>query len=67
MAGQLGNQGMDFGKGMGELAFGRQNAPGNLLEQLIRLGTNIYGAGAGGAAGQGASSIGGQAALSAAA
>jgi hypothetical protein len=53
-AGQMGRQGMEQGTTMANLGYGRVNAPGNLFENLLRMGVNAYaGSQAGGFGGAG--------------
>lgn len=42
MAGELGRQGMEFGRDIGGAKQWEFNAPGNLLGRLINMGANIY-------------------------
>ena len=44
----------NYGKGEAELAYGRQNAPGNLLEHIIQMGANAAKSFGGGGFGAGA-------------
>lgn len=39
----LGEQGMQYGRGAAEMAYGAENAPGNLLERLLSMGANVAG------------------------
>lgn len=41
-AGQLGSQAMNMGGAMGNLAYGRANAPGQLFENLLKTGISAY-------------------------
>ncbi len=54
-AGNLGNQALNVGNNMGEMAFGAQAAPGELMKSIISMMMKMYGGGAGGGAGAGAS------------
>lgn len=43
-AGNMGNQAMEMGGNMGEMAYGAANAPGDRLAQLLSNGAKAYGA-----------------------
>lgn len=51
MAGNFGNLANTMGQNMAGMKYGQQNSPGNLLENLIKMGIDIYkGPGTGGTA-----------------
>ncbi len=49
-AGNMGNQAMDMGGNMGEMAYGATNSPGDRLMQMLASGAKAYAASQGGGA-----------------
>ena len=47
-AGELGREGLEYGRDIAGTRYGAENAPGNLLGNLIKLGADIYTGGKGG-------------------